>query len=104
MNSRNKVTCLDEGQQEDEGEGVSSKSVQPQLMTVSNAMQSLDFAALIENKRCTSEATQACHIKNLAAALSYKEDSIVGSQLWMIFSLAVYLMHALKHNDKCHKY
>ena len=51
-NSHNNVACLDEGQQEDEeneAEGVSSKSVQPKLTTTSNAMQSLEnVAAFIE--------------------------------------------------------
>ena len=67
----NKPACLDEGQQEDEEderEGVSSKSVQPKFMTIREAILSLeDVAAFIENKGCTSEATQVRQIRDLAA-------------------------------------
>ena len=73
VNSRNRVACLDECRQEDEeneGKSVSNKSVQSKLTTISNAMQSLeDVATFIENKGFTSEATQVCHIRDLAAAL-----------------------------------
>ena len=44
VNSRNKAASLDECLQkdkEDEGEGLSSKSVQPKLTTINKAMQSL---------------------------------------------------------------
>ena len=45
INSRSKVAYLDECQQKDEkdeGEGVSSKSVQRKLTTINKAMQSLE--------------------------------------------------------------
>ena len=62
--------------EEDEGESVSSMSVQPMFTTISKAMQSLeDVATFIENKGCTSEVTQVCHMRDLAAALIYSEDS-----------------------------
>ena len=88
VNSHNKVACLDECQQEDEedeGEGVSNKFVQPKLMTISKAMQSLEgVAAFIENrgillkqpKFVTSEIWQQ-H--------SVTQKITLGSQLWMIF-------------------
>ena len=67
----NKLARLDEGQQEDEqdeGEGFCSTSVQPKLMTIREAILSLEnVAAFIEDKECTSEATQVCHITDLAA-------------------------------------
>ena len=50
--------------------------VQPRITTISKAMKSLvNVSAFMENKGCTSEATQVCHIKDLAAALSYSEDN-----------------------------
>ena len=73
MNSRIKAACLDEGQQEDEEdeeESVCSTFEQPKLTAISKFMQSLEnVAAIIENKRCTSESTQVCHIRDMAAAL-----------------------------------
>ena len=36
---------------------------------------------------------QVCHIRNLAAALSYSEDNTTGSQLLMIFFIG-YVSHA----------
>ena len=49
--------CLDQGQEEDEedeGKGFTSKSVQPKLTTFRETMQSLDVAASLDNKGCTS--------------------------------------------------
>ena len=74
LRSRNKAACLDEGQQEDEeddGEGVSSKSVQPKLTTTRETLQSLeDVVAFIENRGCTSDTAQVWYFRDLAAALS----------------------------------
>ena len=53
---------IDESQQEDEedeGEGISSKFVQLKLTAISKAMQSLEnVAALIQNNEYTFKATQ----------------------------------------------
>ena len=39
-------------------------------------MQSLeDVAAFIKDKGCTSEATHVCHIRDLAAVLSYSGNN-----------------------------
>ena len=39
-------------------------------------MQSLeDVDVFIKNNGCTSEATQVCHVGDLAAALSFSEDN-----------------------------
>ena len=101
VNNCSKAACLDEGQQEDEedeGVGASSKFMQPKLTTISKAVHSLEnVAGFIENKECTFETSQVCHFRDLEAALSYSEHNITpGSQLWMIFSLTMYLMHAVK--------
>ena len=76
---RDKAACLDEDQQEDEEneeEGVTSKSVQPKLTIFRKAMQSLDdVAAFLDSKGCTSEATQVCHMKDVVRALSYTADN-----------------------------
>ena len=68
---RDKAACLEEDQQEDEGEGVSSKSVQPKLTTFWKSMQSLDdVAAFLDSKGCTPESIQICHTRDVVGALS----------------------------------
>ena len=66
-------------------------SVQPKLMTINKAMQNLEDVVTFTKMGYTCEATQVCHIRDLAAAISYSEHN--NMELWLIFSL-VTVVHA----------
>ena len=46
------------------------KSVQSKLVTIKEAMPSIEDFSFKENKGCTSEATQVCHVRDLAGVLT----------------------------------